>query len=113
MLNLPDVSTMPRISLPRNLGVVVGRRGDKVTVRIGNADLKPMRYAEAFRTGQHLLNQGGAAKRAGEPIVRLKFAHHYLECAPDAVIRLGHWVLTKASEAKLLAGDGDKRVYVE
>jgi hypothetical protein len=113
MLELPDLSAMPAVVLPSRTPVVVGRRGDKVTVRIGNADLRPMGYDEAFRTGQYLINQGGAARRAGERLARLAFGHHHVECSPRVLIRVGHWILTKASEAKLLAGDHARRVFVE
>jgi hypothetical protein len=71
-----------------------------------------MDYAEAIRTGQYLINQGGAAMRAGEIVSRLTFSHHHLECHPKVLLKIGQWIMAKGSEAKLMTGDTLKRVYV-
>lgn len=111
MLRLPDIVESPAVVTPQRLPVVVARRGDRVHLKVGNADPVVMGYAEAMRTGQALLNEGWSAHKARQG-VEIRLGRRRLVTDGRTAFRVGRWLLARGSEAKLLAGDHGRRVYV-
>lgn len=106
---LGDVSKAPAIALPKQLGVMVGRRGTEVTLSIGNVGPFYYTWQEAMRMGHNWAKEGHEATVAGRP-AELKIKQGKLRTDGKTLTTIGGWLMAKASEAKLLAGDMKKQI---
>lgn len=94
----------PRLAVPQNLGVRVGRRGLDVWLIVGNADPVRFAYADAMRKGLAIMREGVKARRDKRP-AELKVGLGKAACDGATLIQIGKWLLAKGNEAKFLAGD--------
>jgi len=106
---LGDYSAAPKIPLQGNHRISVGRRGDRVTVVIGDSKQFSYHWSEAMRLGYAWAREGNRAKTE-KRIAELRLGQGKLCTSGQTLITVGHWVMAKAAEAKLLAGDQKKQI---
>lgn len=106
---LGDVSLAPAVAVPRNLGVSVGRRGVEVALSIGNAGPFYYTWQEAMRLGHTWAKEGHAATKGNRP-AELRIKQGKICTNGQTLVTIGGWMMAKASEAKLLAGDMKKQI---
>lgn len=100
---------VPKLMTPQQLQVNVRRLGLEVELTIGNADPHRMTWQEALRLGYHFGKEGAAASKAKRP-AELKLGAHKLNCNGKVLITVGQWLMSKATEAKVLDGQSGKQI---
>lgn len=100
----PDALS-PTVLLPKDLPVTVGRRGDRVTLQVGNAAPVRLTFAQAIRLGQQLMDEGHAARRDGGR-VEITVGRNRLTTDGRAAFRIGRWLQVRGTEAKWFGGHG-------
>ena len=110
-------NTRFRVVRPVTGSVVVAREGETVLLTIGNVGPIRLRYKTAITEGQRLMLRASEAKlslveRDRRTWMRVGTMQTKVWFKSADAHKIGHWLLVKGTEAKMLLGD-EKRITVE
>lgn len=89
--------------------IKVAREGETVLLVIGNCDPIRLRYQTAMEEGQVMLMRSRVMARIPLQVGDMRSP---IWLPSEAALKIGHWLIAKAAEAKHLTSDA-KRILVE